>query len=166
MYYFLNQNETMKYIKEFNESIESESNLLSDALMMAFEDKNLHISEVGPSGLPFEILKRKYIAEANEPNDISFCIGTNTQPKLQASGNNHEIVISFILSDRYRLEIILRDFYRRIAKFGWSKISESMCNIHGYTVGRGKRPIFHDSTRIFKKIFIKKANVKIKKKYL
>lgn len=152
----------MKYIKTFNESITYESDLLSDALIMAFDNKNISIGEVGPSGLPFEILKRKYISEVTTPNDISFCIGTNTQPKLPDTDNNHEIVISFIMSDRYNVEYTLRDFYRRIARFGWSKVSESMCNINGYTIDRGNANRFY-TTRVFKKIFIKKANIKNKK---
>ena len=151
----------MKYIKLFNESIESESELLSDALIMAFDDKNITISEVGPSGLPFEILKRKYVDEVGQIQygDVSFCLGSNTQPRSPGSDNHYEIVISFMMRDRYKIELILRDFYRRIARFKWSKVSESMCNINGYEINRTNQHNNHHS-RVFKRIYIKKANIK------
>lgn len=152
----------MKHIKSFNESTEHEANLLSDVLLMEFDNKNRSISDLGQSGLPFLVLQRRYVSEDVGKNDIAFCIGSNTQPKLPDSDNNYEIVISFMSSERYGIELILGNFYRRISRFGWSKVSESTCNINGYTVDRSNCNKFYN-TRLFKKIYIKRANIRNKK---
>lgn len=46
----------MKYIKSFNDS-EYKVELLSDSLVMAFESRNLMISDVGISVYPYETLR-------------------------------------------------------------------------------------------------------------
>ena len=91
--------------------------------------------------------------------DISFCIGINTQPKKPESDDNFEIVISFDASIQFLVDRILRDYYRRISMIKLSKISESTYDIYGRIRNINQRGY----GKLFKRIYIRKSNIKKEK---
>ena len=126
-------------MSRLNESIDMEIEFISDALIMAFQDRNMDIEEIPclKNATPEEsIIIKSRAGQRYGPikiEDSVFSIGTYAVPKIVGSGGvvvDDDMRLCIIYNNRIfspaQIEGAMSRFYRRIVKFGWCKVGDKV----------------------------------------
>ena len=142
----------MKYIREYYSSIDDEVSMISDVLIMSFQDNNIdNIEEIESKKAyyPEETIK---VAKRISPYEVAidnvvFCIGpyyplstisgkvsTESEVDLEI-GCEMRLCVAFNSRKlgHPQIERCMSRFYRRIVKFGWAKVHDKSVSQVGNT---------------------------------